>query len=215
MKKLMILVIPFVTTAFSLALSAQTLTTNVGDKKYDTYSLANSADLKVDKDTVNLKPVSHGIRKKKFFAILPVKVYYAELLAAKPEALVRADSEVLGSLKAAGPVQLRLTMLRDLPAKKISDSFVDALKANDVAVDSGDMKTVLGHISEMNEFKQGEIFSIVGHTKDDKGFLYLQKPNGEIITVSGSAQLVEQMFSIWLGKPVDDKLAELKKELLK
>ncbi len=215
MKKLMTLVIPFAITTFSLALSAQTLTTNVGDKKYDTYSLADSADLKVDKDTMNLKPVSHGIRKKKFFAILPVKVYYAELLAAKPEALVKTDAEALSSLKAAGPVQLRLTMLRDLPAKKISDSFVDALKANDVAVDSGDMKTVLEHISTMSEFKKGEIFSIVGSSKDDKGFLYLQKPNGEIITVAGSNKLVEQMFSIWLGKPVDDKLAELKKELLK
>ncbi|MES2801179.1 MAG: chalcone isomerase family protein [Bdellovibrionota bacterium] len=212
MKKLMTVVS---TIAFSLTLSAQTLTTNVGDKKYDTYSLASSADLKVDKDTMNLKPVSHGIRKKKLFALLPVKVYYAELLAAKPEALVKTDSEILTSLNAAGPVQLRLTMLRDLPAKKISDSFVDALKANEVTVDSGDMKTVLGHISEMSEFKQGEIFSIVGQTKLDKGFLYLQKPNGEIITVSGSNKLVEQMFSIWLGKPVDDKLAELKKELLK
>ena len=215
MKKLMTLVITTSITAFSLALSAQSLTTNVGDKKYDTYSLAASAELKVDKDTMTLKPVSHGIRKKKVFALLPVKVYYAELLAAKPEALVKTDTEVLPSLKAAGPVQLRLTMLRDLPAKKISDSFVDALKANSVAVDSGDMKTVLGHISEMSEFKQGEIFSIVGSSKDDKGFLYLQKPNGEIITVTSSDKLVEQMFSIWLGKPVDDKLADLKKELLK
>lgn len=214
MKK-MTLVITTAVAAFSLNLSAQTLTTNVGDKKYDTYSLAASADLKVDKDTVNLKPVSHGIRKKKVFALLPVKVYYAELLAAKPEALVKTDSEALGSLKAAGPVQLRLTMLRDLPAKKITDSFVDALKANKVAVDSGDMKTVLGHISEMSEFKQGEIFSIVGQTKDDKGFLYLQKPNGEIVTVAGSNKIVEEMFSIWLGTPVDDKLADLKKELLK
>lgn len=202
-------------TALSLNLSAQSLTTNVGDKKYDSYSLANSADLKVEKDSYSLKAVSHGIRKKKVFALLPVKVYYAEFLAAKPEALIKTESEILGSLKAAGPVQLRLTMLRDLPANKISDSFIDALKANNVAIDSGDMKTVLGHIAGMNEFKKGEIFSIVGQTKDDKGSLFLQKPNGEIITILGSASLVEQMFSIWFGKPVDDKLVELKKELLK
>lgn len=215
MKQLMNLCLSFAVTVFSLSLTAQTLTTNVGDDKYDSYSLAKSADLKIEKETFSLKAVSHGIRKKKLFALLPVKVYYAEFLAAKPEALVKSDSEVLASLKAAGPVQLRLTMLRDLPAKKISDSFIDALKANNVAVDTGEMKTVMDHISTMSEFKKGEIFSIVGHTKDDKGWLYLQKPNGEIITVTGSAQLVEQMFSIWFGKPVDDKLAELKKELLK
>ncbi|AZZ37075.1 hypothetical protein CIK05_09815 [Bdellovibrio sp. qaytius] len=215
MKKNMTLAITFAITAFSLNLSAQTLTTNVGDKKYETYALAQSAELKVDKDTFNLKPVSHGIRRKKLFALIPVKVYYAELLAAKPEALVKTEHEILGSLKAAGPVQLRLTMLRDLAAKKISDSFIEALKANDVTVDSGEMKTVIEHISTMTEFKQGEIFSIVGQTKDDKGSLFLQKPNGEIITVTGSAKLVEQMFSIWFGKPVDDKLAELKKELIK
>lgn len=211
MKLLMTLVIA----AFAASAQAQTLTTTVGDKKYDTYGLANGAELKVDNSTTALKPVSHGIRKKKLFALVPVKVYYAELLAAKPESLVKSEDAALGSLKAAGPVQLRLTMLRDLPAKKISDSFVDALKANDVAVDEGDMKTVLGHISSMNEFKQGEIFSIVGNSTADKGFLYLQKPNGEIITIAGSAKLPEQMFSIWFGKPVDDKLADLKKELLK
>lgn len=197
------------------AAEAQTLTTTVGDKKYDTYGLASGSELKADGATATLKPVSHGIRKKKLFALVPVKVYYAEFLAAKPEALVKTEHEALASLKSAGPVQLRLTMLRDLAATKISDSFIDALKANDVAVDSGDMKTVLGHISSMNEFKQGEIFSIVGQTVGDKGYLYLQKPTGEIITVTGSAKLPEQMFSIWFGKPVDDKLGELKKELLK
>lgn len=211
MKLLMTIVIA----AFVVSAQAQTLTTTVGDKKYDTYGLASGAELKIDSTTTALKPVSHGIRKKKLFALVPVKVYYAELLAAKPESIVKSEEAVLGSLKAAGPVQLRLTMLRDLPAKKISDSFVDALKANDVAVDDGDMKTVLGHISTMNEFKQGEIFSIVGNTAGDKGFLYLQKPNGEIVTVTGAAKLPEQMFSIWFGKPVDDKLADLKKELLK
>lgn len=209
------LLITLVIAAFAMTAQAQTLTTTVGDKKYDTYGLASGAELKVDSTTSALKPVSHGIRKKKVFALVPVKVYYAELLAAKPEALVKSDDGILASLKAAGPVQLRLTMLRDLPAKKISDSFVEALKANDVAVDDGDMKTVLGHISTMSEFKQGEIFSIVGNTVGDKGYLYLQKPSGEIITVAGSAKLPEQMFSIWLGKPVDDKLADLKKELLK
>ena len=200
---------------FAISAQAQTLTTTVGDKKYDTFGLASGAELKVDSTTTALKPVSHGLRKKKLFALLPVKVYYAELLAAKPESIVKTESEALASLKMAGPVQLRLTMLRDLAATKISDSFIDALKANDVAVDSGDMKTVLGHISGMSEFKQGEIFSIVGNTVGDKGYLYLQKPTGEMITIVGSAKLPEQMFSIWLGKPVDDKLAELKKELLK
>lgn len=211
MKILMTLVI----TIMGAIAQAQTLTTTVGDKKYDSYGLASGSELKADGAATALKPVSHGIRKKKLFALLPVKVYYAELLAAKPESIVKTESEALTSLKSAGPVQLRLTMLRDLPATKISDSFIDALKANAVTVDSGDMKTVLGHISSMSEFKQGEIFSIVGNTVGDKGYLYLQKPNGEMITVTGSAQLPEQMFSIWFGKPVDDKLAELKKELLK
>lgn len=211
MKILMTLFVSF----FAISAQAQTLTTTVGDKKYDTYSLASGAELKIDSTLIALKPVSHGVRKKKLFALLPVKVYYAELLAAKPESILKTESEALGSLKAAGPVQLRLTMLRDLAASKISDSFIDALKANNISVDSGDMKTVIDHISKMNEFKQGEIFSIVGHVVGDKGSLYLQKPTGEMITVSGSAQLPEQMFSIWFGHPVDDKLAELKKELLR
>lgn len=203
------------TMTLSSVVWAQTLTTTVSDTKFENYNLATSSELKIDKDTNTLKSVSHGLRKKKLFALVAVKVYTAQLLAAKPEALVKTEAEALGSLKAAGPIQLRLTMLRDLPAKKISDSFIDALRANDITVNSGDMKTVLDHIAGMSEFKQGEIFSIIGNTKADKGYLYLQKPNGEIITIAGSAQLPEQMFSIWFGKPVDDKLSDLKKELLK
>lgn len=194
---------------------AQSLTTTVSEQKYEDFTLAKTAELKTDKEVLTLKTVSHGVRKKKIFALVPVKVYYAEFLAAKPEALIKTDDGILASLKSAGPVQLRLTMLRDLTGRQITDSFTDALKANGIQISSTEIKTVLSTISEIQQFKKGEIFSIVGTTKDDKGYLYLQKPNGEMQTIAGQSELPSQMFSIWFGKPVDDKLADLKKELLK
>jgi hypothetical protein len=207
--------IALITLILSTITYAQTLTTSVGETKFENFLLATTSELKVESATTQLKAISHGTRKKKVFGLVPVKVYSAQLLAAKPEALVKSEDQALNSLKSAGPVQLRLTMLRDLSGKQITESFSDALKANSVAVDTSDMKSVLDAISGISEFKKGQTFSIVGTNKADQGILYLQKPDGEIVTVTGSTQLPEQMFSIWFGKPVDDKLADLKKELLK
>lgn len=212
--KLKLTLIAF-TLSFSQICFSQTLTTLVGDNQFENFNLANSSELKVDNTTTQLKSVSHGIRKKKVFGLVPVKVYSAQLLAAKPEALIKSEDQALTSLKAAGPIQLRLTMLRDLSGKQIKESFSDALKVNSVAIDSTDMKNVLDAIAGISEFKKGQSFSIVGSQQAEKGILYLQKPDGEIVTITGSAGLPEQMFSIWFGKPVDDKLADLKKELLK
>lgn len=195
--------------------TAQTLVTHIGDQKYEANPLATGSELTVDGKSTALKAVSYGLRKKKVFGLVNVKVYSAELLVAKPQSLVKSDDQVLASLKAAGPIQLRLTMLRDLTGKQITDSFTEALKANGITTDSGEMKTVLNYIAKMQEFKAGQTFSIIGHVQSDKGYLYLQKPTGDIQAISGDAKLPEQMFSIWFGKPVDEKLADLKKELLK
>ena len=202
---------------FSLTSFAQSLTTTLGAKKYDEFPLAVSSQL-VDGSTTDLKAASHGLRQKKVFALVIVKVYYAELLAAKPEALVKDDEHILDSLKTAGPVQLRLTLLRDLGGKKISESFAEALEANGLNEKdySSELKQVLEQISQIKEFKKGDVFSIVGTWKDKTETLYLQKPDGTVSRISGeTSNFVDQIFKIWFGKPVDEKLASLKKELMK
>lgn len=202
---------------FSSTLFAQTLTPTLGEKKYDIYQLATSSNLTDGAASADLKAVSHGVRKKKAYGLITVSVYYAEFLAAKPEALIKADDQIVNSLKAAGPVQLRLTMLRDLTGKQISDSFKDALAANDIQEKnySTELKSVFEEINSMKKFKEGETFSIASSWKDNQSTLFLQKPDNSIKKISGDAQFASQMFQIWFGKPVDDKLALLKKELLK
>ena len=198
-------------------LKAESLTTLVGDLKYESHALAKSSKYNDGTVTADLKLVSHGARQKKAFGLVTVKVYYAELLLAKPEAFSKEDGKIVNSLEQAGPIQLRLTMLRDIKGQQITDSFKDALAANDITADkySAELKNVLQEIDNVIAFKTGEVFSIAAQFKGNSGVMMLQKPDGRVKKISGNSQFIKDMFQIWFGKPVDDKLALLKKDLLK
>ncbi|MFN3455170.1 MAG: hypothetical protein ACK41T_09450 [Pseudobdellovibrio sp.] len=206
-----------VCTFINFNLQAQTLTAELGDKKLENYALANKSIYKDSGVTAELKPTSHGIRQIKAFGLLPVKVYSAQLLAAKPENLIKDDSKIIDSFANAGPVQLRLTMLRDLKGQQISESFIKALETNGITEQnySDQLKTVMSEISSIKEFKKGEVFSIATTFTADNGTMLLQKPDSSIKKITGNPEFIKNMFLIWFGKPVDDKLASLKKELLK
>lgn len=178
---------------------------------FDSVTLVND-----DKSEVVMKQVSHGLRKKAVFGLVAVRVYALQLLAAKPELLVKTDEDILASLKTAGPVQLQLSFLRLLPGEKISESFRDGLKANGVDINklSPEMTQVLSEISKITEFKEGEKFSITFTWSGEQATVYLTDIK-KMVTVSGPQEFALQLLSIWFGKPADGKLSELKKALLK
>jgi Chalcone isomerase-like len=205
--------------------SQPNLTYKTSDTTFEDIKLVESTLLQYQNKKTGLKPVAHGLRKKKVFGLVPVKVYLLEFLAANPAKLVKTDEGILASLKQSEAIQLKLTLQRDLSGKKITDSFKEALETNgvDIANLSKEMAEVMAELFSVSEFKKGETFSLLATWKDSGkesakesvANLFIQKPGGSIKLISGDEKFVADLFSIWFGKPNDDKLADLKKTLLK
>jgi Chalcone isomerase-like len=205
------------TILFQTHIQAQTVTAHASDKIFEDVKLSQSITVEDAGLKNELKSVSYGIRKKKVYLLAIVKIYVAEFFAADPAKLQKNSDGILASLKSAGPVQLRLTVSRDLTGTQISESFAEALKANDIDADksSKELATVLSSVHEIKKFKTGEVFSLTATWKDGNATLLIQKPDQSVQKISGPEKFVSDLFSIWFGKPADDKLADLKKSLLK
>ena len=195
------------------------LKTETTAKTFEDAKLVNSVTLvNDDKSEVAMKSVSHGLRRKNVFGLLTVNVYVMQLMAAAPEKLVKDEQKFLDSVPAAGPIQLHLTFLRDLPGEKISTSFKEGLEANGVKTDDKslglELGTIMKELTNVKEFKKGQNFAITFTWAGDNATVYLTDPNARIISVTGPKAFANQLLSIWFGKPADSKLEELKKTLV-
>lgn len=188
------------------------------DVMFEGVKITPNTEVSIKGQKYSLKPVSYGIRKKKVFGLATVRVYVVEFLASKPENLIKDEDNILKSLKAAEVTQLKLTLVRDISGKKITSSFHEALEHNgvDLKKPSEELEDVLEEIGEIEEFKENQSFTVtVLWDKNNTATMVLQKPNGKTETVKGPDQFATDLFSIWFGKPADDKLADLKKVLIK
>lgn len=201
----------------SLVITSAALAQKDSVNKFEGVALTPSAQIEDGTSKIELKNVSHGVRKKKAFGLVTVRVYVAEFFAQNPPKLVKTDEGILASLKEAGPVQLRLTMLRDLKGSDIYKAFTESLNANhiDTTKMSAPLQSVMDEIKAVEKFKENEVFTITSLWKDSKSHLVITKPDGSTKSISGDEDFAKQFLSIWFGEPVDDKLADLKKALLK
>ena len=199
---------------------AASLKTETTVKLFEDAKLVKSVILQNDDKTeAQMTAVSRGLRKKAIFGLVAVRVYVLQLLAAKPEKLVKTADGFLASLKEAGPVQLHFTFLRNLPGEKISESFKDGLAANEIDVNklSPELAQVLKEISAVSEFKENETFSITFNWLSDNitATVYLTDATLKMKTITGPKKFAEQLLSIWFGNAADSKLEDLRKELIK
>ena len=203
------------TTQFAHAAQLKTETTS---KKFENVKLIKSVTLQNDdKSESQMTAVSYGLRKKAIFGLVPLDIYVVQFLAAIPTKLVKTEDGFLASLKEAGPVQLHLTFLRNLPGDKISDSFKDGLEANKIDVKKlpPSLEKVLKEVSAITEFKEGDSFSITVNWTADNATVYLTDAKLKMKTIVDSKEFADQLLSIWFGKTTDSKLEDLKKSLIK
>lgn len=194
---------------------AATLRTETTTKLFEGAKLVKNVTLQNDDKTeAMMTAVSYGLRKKAVFGLVPVNVYVMQFLAAKPEKLVKTEDGFLTSLKNAGPIQLHLTFLRNLPGEKISTSFKDGLDANKIKTLSPALTQVLKEVSDITEFKEGEVFSITIHWTGEQAIAYLTDASLKMKMVAGTKDFADQLLSIWFGKTADDRLEDLKKTLI-
>lgn len=210
-------------TALSLLLAGQfvhaaQLKTETTSKKFENVKLIKSVTLQNDDQTESqMTAVSYGLRKKAIFGLVPLNIYVAQLLVTNPTKLVKTEEGFLTSLKEAGPIQLHLTFLKNLPGEKISDSFKDGLEANNIDVKKlpPPLEKVLQEVAAVGEFKEGDNFSITVNWTADKAIVYLTDAKLKMKTIMDSKDFADQLLSIWFGKTTDAKLADLKKSLIK
>ncbi len=202
---------------FQINVTAQTITTHATEKTFEDVKLVDTVTLEDAGVKTELKSVSYGIRKKKVYLLAVVKIYVAEFFAADSTKLQKTSEGILPSLKSAGPVQLRFTVSRDLTGSQISESFIEALKANDIDTEktSKELAEVLASVKDIKKFKTGEVFSLTAFWKDGTATLWIQKPDQTIQKITGAEKFATDLFSIWFGTPADPKLEDLKKALLK
>lgn len=184
----------------------------------DGVKILNQSTLKVGSETFDLKATSHGLRRKKVFGLATVKVYVVEFLSAHPEKLVKTSNQAfIDSLNQTKATQLRLTLLRDLSGKKISESFYDSLAVNSVDTKnpSKELKKVLDTIGSVKEFKENEVFTLSTVWKNGEAALVVEKPNGDKTKIEGPEQFAKDLHSIWFGKGADDRMNDLIKVLIK
>lgn len=192
-----------------------TIKTEAANEKFEDVTLLSKANLELPGSKAELSAVSHGLRKKAVFGLVPVRVYVLELLASNASKLDKTEEGFLKSLPASGPVMLHITFLRDLPGNKISDAFKEGLESNGIKTLTPELEKVLKEISEIKEFKKNESFSIAISWKEKEATVYMQQTGREIKSVAGAPEFAENFLSIWFGKPSDSRLGDLKKSLVK
>ncbi len=192
------------------------ITSKPSEEKFEQVQMMTSRTLVAGETSTELKNVSYGLRKKAVFGLVPVRVYTLQLLAAFPEKLVRTEDGFLASLKDAGPVQLRMTFLRDLPGEKVAETLKEGLAANKVNTRSmsPDLAAVMSEVRSIKKFTKDESFSITAVWKANEVTLLLEDTI-QIKAFNGPPALAENILSIWFGNPADGKLKDLKIALIK
>lgn len=206
-------------TAIAHSANAVTLRQTLSDTNlFHGHPMIQTSTLSADgRPDVSLQPVSHGLRKKAVFGLVAVNVYSLQLLAAKPDKLVKTEDGILVSLKEAGPVQLNLVFMRNIPGDRISESFKEGLAANKIDTKnlSAELANVFREIEAMKEFKNNGRFTLTFEWGADSSSVHLSDGSNPVKTVTGSPAFAGQLLSIWFGTPADSKLGELKKSLIK
>lgn len=203
------------TLLLSITSSASILNPEGAGIRIENIHLASMATSTVEGEPLKLTSAGSGLRSKKI-VFVDVKVYVAQLFVSNIEAFHNSQLESPAALKDQSAAAIQLHFLRDVDSEKVQESFTEALKANNINTGDSTIKQVLEAVRKSGEVKKGTTMTILGHrTKDGNEVISYESTRGIVTEVKGSPGLIEQIFSIWLGKPSDSGVAQLKKSLFK
>lgn len=202
MKRLTLLgLILCTSTAFAGSLTV-TESEAVGKEEIPTAALLNG---------IPLKRVGTGVRQKKILFI-GVDVYRATLFASEPSfSRDPKGSAALDSLQSMKARAIQLRMLRSLSSEDILKSFEAALQENGVK-DSPSLFEFKKAIKNGGDIASGDLVTL--SVDNEKNLLICEQGKSKT-EIKGDAKLFRDVFSIWLGKPADSGLANLRETLIK
>lgn len=173
-------------------------------------------ELKLTKDSVLvtdsaqreiLKVKGKGLRHKKI-TFISIKVYEATLFVTKEALSAKNLSDILNTKKVA----LSIHPLRSFSGSKMEAATLEAYKANNINTKTVSQKEFISIISK-NKVVKDEPILIYGEVQETGDTIFIQQ-NNVLKKISGPSGFVKDVFSIWLGTPVDDDMKDLKTKLL-
>lgn len=202
--------------AFAMVSQAALLTYENGVKSMNGINLKKSAKIN-DRDgkptELKMELVGAGLRQKTL--VTTMKVYVAQLFSDNKAGFNRDANSALTSLvQNSNRVALKIDMLRTVSSASLVESFKEALEANNISLDS-DLNNALTLMESAADGMFGKSITLLMVKDNNKTNLFYEDTNGDVKSMMGSADMMQKIMSIWLGKPADDGLAELKTQLLK
>jgi len=208
----------FITLASILALSfsanAALLKLEPGSKTNNGVTISKAGQASIDGKDYDLTTVGSGLRSKKVL-LANVKVYVAQLLVSSPNSFVRKDVDALKSLEDSQTVAIQLVFLRSVEAEKVKVAFRDAFDANKVDINDAAIKQLLAAVETGGDATaNGTLTFVANKHSDGTETLIYEDVTGKQVVIKGEKGLTHDVFSMWLGNPADDGIANLKKALL-
>lgn len=162
---------------------------------------------------LKLEALGEGIRNKNLF-LVRVKVYVGQLFGADKKTFVTKSAEpALNSLVFSQGMAMRMTFLRTVSGERIEESFRKACEVNGIDPSKGPFAQFLAFAKEGLAVKKGDSILVWG-VKEGKKEVIFYKVGGKTQRVEGEPGFLREVFSLWLGKPVDSGMEDLQNEIL-
>ncbi len=183
-------------------------------KTIENVAIAKSATAKIADRSIHLQTVGAGLRSKRV-AIVNVKVYVTKLMLSDAAHYVRTETDALNSAAEVSSAAIKLDFLRSVDAQTVQLAFRDSLIANQVDLNDTGIKAFLDAVSAGGNADQGKALTLVlEHLQDGQEAVTYEDTAGKSTTIVSGQGLAKKILSIWLGKPADAGLGNLKKSLI-
>ena len=196
---------------------AELLTLTPGGRQIEGVNVSAGGSVNLDGRNYSLSTAGAGLRRSKVFGPVAVRVYVGQILVADPGRFVKTPDGALPSIDHQLSLVMHLTFLRDIPSRRIVESFLDSLAANSISDKDADVEKFVRMVQgagDMTDKSSITMFvtknsngteTLAFDVKSDKNYFDRQ------VVAAGFSR---KMASLWLGVPADDGLANFKTELL-
>jgi hypothetical protein len=200
------------------SVSAAVLEVTPGTVKMNGVTLNTAAKTKIEGKDVALEATGAGLRTK---TIAKVKVYVGQLYVSNSAKFYDKNLVPLESLdfQDMQAVALQMSMLHEVTAEKLNESFIDGFKANKIDYTQKPAADFLAAVLKAGEIEVADgskTLTVIGRRLSDgsEEIVWENSETGLIEVVSGGKGFIKTVFSIWLGEPADGGLKTLKKGLI-
>ncbi len=180
----------------------------VKDKTNPKKSKKNNKDIKVivQESKVKLFGRNQGIRHKKV-AVFSINIYEARMYFEDSKSKTTDPQELANS----NYIAIKLKPLRSFSGDKLKEAMLMSYSKNNI---NGETKAQVEffEVIAKNKVIKNEPFYLVGVSLKDSDELYLMM-KGINQKIVGHKGFIKEVFSVWLGEPVDADLQKLKDTL--